>query len=92
MLLSLRAMSVHVVVVRGTGSLHLVDSLSDVLVDFIEIVPVMNSFGQRAAGNEGETESDDYSGFLHGASLGCDFTLIHAFLSSAALPRVARAH
>jgi hypothetical protein len=62
-----------------------VDGLGHVLVDFIEIVPVMNSFSQGAAGNEGETESDDYSGFLHGASLGWDFILIRSLLSSPAL-------
>src|SRR6516165_4355281 len=51
-LLGLGAVARHVVVVGGARTLHLVDRFLDVLVNGIEIVPVVHLRGERHAGHE----------------------------------------
>src|SRR6516162_8358796 len=47
----------HVVVIRGTGVLHLVDGFRDVFVNGIKITPVAYLRRQRGASNERHGES-----------------------------------
>jgi len=47
MLLSSRAVTSHIVVVRHTGVIEFVDGFLHVNVNRIQIVPIMNSFSNR---------------------------------------------
>ena len=47
MLFGLRAVALHIVMVGGAGMIHLSDGFIHVVVDSIQIVPVVNSFGNR---------------------------------------------
>jgi len=52
MFFSLDAVPRHVVVIGGTGTFHLMDRFLYVVVDGIQIVPVMNSVGKCCTGNK----------------------------------------
>jgi len=47
MLLSPRAVTIHIVVVRHAGVIEFVDGFLHVNVNRIQIVPIMNSFSNR---------------------------------------------
>jgi hypothetical protein len=51
-LLGFGAVTVHVVVVGGTGAIHFMDGLGHVFVDFVQIVPVVNRCGNGCARGE----------------------------------------
>ncbi|MFY9905607.1 MAG: hypothetical protein WAK62_10705 [Terriglobales bacterium] len=48
----LSAMSSHIVVVGGTGVVQLSDRFLDMVMDRVQIVPVMHSIGDRDPGNK----------------------------------------
>ena len=52
MLFRLGAMPLHVVVVGGAGVVQLMNRFLDVVMDRVEIVPVMNSIGNRDPGDK----------------------------------------
>jgi hypothetical protein len=72
MLYGLGAVSFHVVVVGGTGAVHLMDGFVNMLVNFIQIVPVAD-VRECGASHEGQAECGDYKRFLHGCSSGSRF-------------------
>jgi len=53
--LGLFAVAIHVVVIGGAGMLHLVDGILDMMVDVVEVVPVVDfSNGDSAGKGEGK--------------------------------------
>jgi Asp/Glu/hydantoin racemase len=52
MLFRLRAMPSHIVMVGCAGLVHLMDCLSHVFLDPLQIVPVMNPIGDRDPGSK----------------------------------------
>src|SRR5580692_103256 len=66
-LFRLGAMSGHVVVVGCASVFHLVDGLLYVVMDFFQIVPVMNLVGNRDSGSKRQTgrKSGNSNCFLH---------------------------
>src|SRR5271165_4724945 len=69
MLFCLYAMSLHVIVVGGAGAVQLVDGFLHVVVDRIQVMPVMNPIGNGDPGSERQTygkNSNDKR--LHGFS------------------------
>jgi hypothetical protein len=46
-LFGLRAVTGHIVVVRCAGAVHLMDCLDDVVMDLVEIMPVMDRVGHE---------------------------------------------
>lgn len=48
----LGAMSSHVVMVRGARPLHFMDCLNDMVVDLVEVVPIVDAVGDRGASRE----------------------------------------
>ena len=70
MLLCFRAMSCHVVVVRGASIFHLLDRFLDVVMALIQVVPVMHSLGNRDSCNESQARRKNGSSdcFIHSFS------------------------
>ena len=70
MLLSPRAMTIHIVVVRHAGMIEFVDGFLHVNVNRIQIVPIMNSFGNRDSAGKRQTHGNCSNGkrFLHNLS------------------------
>jgi hypothetical protein len=58
MLFGLGAMALHIVVVRGAGMIHLFDGFFHVVMDRVEVVPVVNFFGKRDSGNKRQTRGN----------------------------------
>jgi hypothetical protein len=48
-LFGLRAMAFHIIVVGSAGAVHFVDRFQYMLVNFVEIVPIMNLLGEQRA-------------------------------------------
>ena len=58
MLFGLGAMALHIVVVGGAGMIHLFDGFFHVVMDRVEVVPVVNFFGKRDSGNKRQTRGN----------------------------------
>ena len=67
MLLRFRAMSCHIVVVRGASIFHLLDRFLDVVMALIQVVPVMHFLGNRDSCNESQARRKNGSSdcFIH---------------------------
>ncbi len=67
MLFSFCAMPVHIVVIGSACPIHLADRFRDVIVDRIQIVPIMHPFGNRQSGRKRQTNSESTNDkrFLH---------------------------
>jgi len=64
-LFGLCAVAGHIVMISGARMLHLVDRLNNVVVDGVQIVPVMNSFGKCDPSSERQAERNKSKSFLH---------------------------
>jgi hypothetical protein len=71
-LFGLFAVPGHIVVVGGTGVVHLMDGLNNMSVDGIQIMPVMD-VRKSSAGNECQAKSGDYKSLFHSVSSGTRF-------------------
>ena len=67
MLFCFCAMPVHVIVIGSACPIHLVDGLGHVIVDRIQIVPVMHPLGNRQSGGKRQAyrKSTNDKRFLH---------------------------
>src|ERR1017187_433928 len=70
MLFRLRAMPSHIVMVGCAGLVHLMDCLSHVFLDPLQVVPVMNLIGNRDPGSKRQTrrKNRNYNRFRHSFS------------------------
>ena len=65
MVFSLRAMSIHVVMIGGASAIHLMDGFDYVLVDAVEIVPIPHLRGHSCTGNKRQGDSRNGQQSLH---------------------------
>jgi hypothetical protein len=63
--LCLGAVALHVVVVGRAGSLHFVDRFNNVLVNIIEVVPIVNLSRNQRAGNKRKSKTGNSKWFPH---------------------------
>jgi hypothetical protein len=52
MLFCFRTMSLHIVVVRCAGAIHLMDGFYHVVVDCVQVMPIVNPIGDGDSGSE----------------------------------------
>jgi hypothetical protein len=70
--LGLRSVAGHVVVIRGPGAIHLVDRFQHVVVNLVEIVPVVHRVGTGHTAGERQGGGDSKHSFPHVDSLEVD--------------------
>jgi hypothetical protein len=64
MFLGLCAVAFHIVVVSGAGSIHFVNRFQHVLVNFVEIVPIVDGPSEQCASYKRKAEAATASSFF----------------------------
>jgi len=67
-LFGLRAVSSHVVIIRGPGFVHFPLRFVNVVTRLIEVVPITDGSGKRGSKDKRQTQSGNRNRFLHGHS------------------------
>jgi hypothetical protein len=73
MLFGFGSVAFHIVVVGGSGALHFVDRLDDMLMAFVQVVPVVDLCRHGDTGNKRHSKSRNGKNSLHGFSSDWNF-------------------